>query len=227
MESEIARLKSLRFFISYTIATRELVGQLKKHLELNGFDVFCAHEDIRPATEWQDDILRNLDMADVFIAVLTSDFKESDWTDQETGVAVAGNKFIIPIQIDMSPYGFINKYQSLKLRTDVSNGLEIATGEIIDAMILRSKFKADMKSFFINVLAESNSFDQAKIRARVVCNKFNDFSKGDINRIYTATMENNQIYGSFGAQDALLSLFKRHQDKLSLEEFGSVTERFK
>jgi hypothetical protein len=227
MEPEIAGIKSLRIFISYTIATKEFVGQLKYQLELYGFDVFCAHEDIRPAVEWQDDILRNLEMTDVFIPVLTNDYKVSNWTDQETGIAVAGQKFIVPLQIDITPYGFISKLQSLKLKAGGHDGIDIAVVDIIDAIIMRSKFKADMKSFFINALAESKSFEEAKLRSRTICNKFDNFSQGDVKRMYVAAIENHQVYESFGAQDALGTFFNHYKDLLSSEEYLAVIKRLK
>lgn len=215
-------IKSLRIFFSYSTADKEYVAELKNHLELYGFDVFLAHEDIKPCVEWQEEIQKNLDMADIFVAVLTVNFKESDWTDQETGIAIAGQKFIIPIQIDMVPYGFINKFQSLKIKKNVSNHAEVTAGDIIDAIIERSKFKDDVKAFFINALAESRSWEAGKKRAKTICLKFTSFTKDEIRTIYEIAIENNQVYGAFGAQSTLTNFFNKHRDSLSDEELKKV-----
>jgi hypothetical protein len=227
MDTDSVGLKSLRIFLSYTISEKELAGELKKYLERFGFDVFLAHEDIQPTVEWQDDILRNLDMADIFVAVLTKDFRNSDWTDQETGVAVAGQKFIVPLQVNQTPYGFINKYQSLKLKNKFTNPAEVAANEILEAIVKRSKFKTAMKSFLINSLSESPSFDDGKIRAKALINYFSDFTADEVKRLYTISVENNQVNESWGAQSALRYFFNNHKEVLTEEEFNSVTEKLK
>ncbi len=109
-------MNSLRIFFSYSIDDKKIVGMLKKQLEFMGFEVFLAHDDIEPSAEWQDEIIKNLKSCDVFIPLLTKSFRESKFTDQETGIAVATDKFIISLQVDFPPYGFIGKKQGLKIK---------------------------------------------------------------------------------------------------------------
>ncbi len=51
---------------------------------------------------------------DALAAILTPGFHDSDWTDQEIGVAVGRELLIIGIRRGVDPYGFIGKYQSLQ-----------------------------------------------------------------------------------------------------------------
>src|SRR5258706_15187652 len=81
-------------FLSYSGKDRKLAGELKEGLEACGLSVFLAHEDIEPSVEWQTRILAELSTVDVFLPLLTSNFRESLWTDQESGVAV-GRRCII------------------------------------------------------------------------------------------------------------------------------------
>ena len=76
-------------------------------MELSGLKAFLAHDDIEPTQEWEGVIIDNLKDCDVFIPLLSENFKESTWTDQETGIAVSEEKLIIPLKIDIDPYGFI------------------------------------------------------------------------------------------------------------------------
>jgi hypothetical protein len=51
---------------------------------------------------------------DALAAILMPGFKESNWTDQEVGVAFGRGVLIIPIIRGLNPYGFIGKYQGLQ-----------------------------------------------------------------------------------------------------------------
>ena len=94
----------IRVFLSYSSHDKELAGQVKKELESRGLEAFLAHEDIEPTQEWEGVILENLKACDVFIPLLSENFKESEWTDQETGVAVSEEKLIIPEEFRYIPF---------------------------------------------------------------------------------------------------------------------------
>ncbi|HIH44794.1 MAG TPA: toll/interleukin-1 receptor domain-containing protein, partial [Candidatus Methanoperedenaceae archaeon] len=73
MDSNVThiKIKSLRIFLSYSTNDKVIAGSLKTLLELMGFEVFLAHEDIEPSVEWQEEIKDNLDKCDIFIPLLT------------------------------------------------------------------------------------------------------------------------------------------------------------
>lgn len=121
--------KSLLIFLSYSSDDKDIIGQLKGYLEEYGFDVFVAHEDIEPSSEWEKEIIKNLKNCHMFIPYLTNNFRKSKWTDQEIGMAVIRDKLIIPLQVELLPYGFISKYQSLKFD---SNRIKSKAMEIIE-----------------------------------------------------------------------------------------------
>lgn len=125
----------LKLFISYSSKDKHLVGDLKLLLESYcGYEVFVAHDDVIGGTIFSEEIIRYITDCDVFVPFLSEAFKESDFTDQETGLALGLKKVIIPIKSGMNPYGFINKYQALTLkqtgptypRFDKDNRTEIA-----------------------------------------------------------------------------------------------------
>jgi hypothetical protein len=70
--------------------------------------------DIEPTKEWQDEIEAGLYSMDALAAVLMQGFKESNWTDQEVGIAIGRGVFVIPIIHGLTPYGFIGKFQGLQ-----------------------------------------------------------------------------------------------------------------
>ena len=75
---------------------------------------FVAHENIEPTKEWQQEIEAGLQTMDALAAILMPGFKESNWCDQEVGVAVGRNVLVIPIRKGIDPYGFIGKFQGIQ-----------------------------------------------------------------------------------------------------------------
>ena len=78
----------LKLFISYSHKDRKLAKQVKKCLLTFGLNVFLAHDDIEASVQWANEIVAALKESDVFPPLLTDAFSASDWTDQETGVAL-------------------------------------------------------------------------------------------------------------------------------------------
>ncbi len=82
-------------------------------MEQWGVDTFVAHDDIEPTREWQDAIEAALRTCDALCALMTSDFIESKWCDQEVGFAIARRKLVVAVKLGTDPYGFIAKYQAV------------------------------------------------------------------------------------------------------------------
>jgi hypothetical protein len=74
---------------SHKAEAKREVARLKKALRVLGVSAFVAHEDIDPTEAWQDVIEDALLTMDGFVAVMTKDFHDSEWTDQEVGFALA------------------------------------------------------------------------------------------------------------------------------------------
>jgi hypothetical protein len=146
-----------KLFISHYHKEKELAGRIKGRLE-NRFniDVFVAHDDINPTEEWQETILRELETSNVFIMLLSRDFKTSDWTDQETGIAIQLKQKIIPVALDIPPYGFAGKYQALKWKEDA---FDWGMRELV--MVLYGKHILDTNEI-VSYFTCSDSFKEAK-----------------------------------------------------------------
>src|ERR1017187_3416876 len=100
-------------FLSHKSEVKKETAILKDALRLFGIAAFVAHEDIHPTKEWQDEIENALATMDGFVALITSSFHESDWTDQEVGYALARSVPIIAVRLERDPYGFLAKFQAL------------------------------------------------------------------------------------------------------------------
>ena len=105
-----------RMFISHITSKKNQASNLKNALEEYGITSFVAHEDINPTKEWQKEIQRALNSMDCMSAMLYDGFHQSNWCDQEVGIALGRNITVLPLLPDSDPYGFLGEYQGIKIK---------------------------------------------------------------------------------------------------------------
>ena len=174
-------------FLSHKVEVKKEVQALKEGLEFYGVEAFVAHSDIDPGTEWQDEILAALHDMKAFVPILTKGFRDSHWTDQEVGYAVAADVPIIPLRIDLDPYGFMGKYQGL------SCDWENAPSEIISALI----DDPNLVDAFIDAVSECPDFASAN-RLSEILPSIEALKEAQISRLVSVFNENEQIRNSYG-----------------------------
>lgn len=158
---------SIRVFISHIAQHKSEAKKIKDSLKDFGIASFVAHDDIEPSSEWQSEIVRALESMSMFIALLTEGFKESNWTDQEVGFAVARGVLILPVSRGIDPYGFIGKIQAL--RWSASSAFPVAH-EVMILALKSDKLKSRAKRAFIEALAKSESWSTTKILSYILPN---------------------------------------------------------
>ena len=158
MKKDNASGKNFLIFLSHKAEVKDQVQELKKGLERYGVSAFVAHSDIQPTNDWQDTILDVLGRMDAFVALLTEGFRDSDWTGQEIGYAIARKVDIIPVGLGMDPYGFIARYQALAC------SWEDAPQEIIKILIKRSP----VVDAYVNAVSECSSWTSANRLADIL-----------------------------------------------------------
>lgn len=199
----------VKVFLSYHHKDRRIAGRLKESLGVLGMDVFMAHDDLEPSTEWQREILKRLKQCDVFMPLLTKAFRSSLWTDQETGIAFASKKLILPLKHSADPYGFIGKVQAQKVRSE----LEGTCWKIAGVLASRPRLREPIRDGVIAAFLESGSFEESARRAAAL-SKFEPFSKAELNRIVEGGARNRQIYGGWAARAVVEKLIARNRSRL-------------
>ncbi len=214
----------LRVFLSYSSHDRNLAGTVKKVLEDRyGLSVFLAHEDIEPSVEWQQRILAELASVDVFVPILTENFARSNWTDQETGVAVGRSCIIVPLNAGVAPYGFIARFQAYDLT-------EANVAQVCEALF-KGLFRQEaigprLRGRLIDALESSSTYDGAGVAATNLV-AVEGYTNEELNRVLRASVENNQVYPSWEAQHALNSFFGKHERKLESGLYAKWRELIK
>lgn len=147
-----------RMFISHVSSKKTQASSLKTALEEYGITSFVAHEDINPTNEWQKEIEKALNSMHCMSAMIYEGFHESDWCDQEVGVALGRNVTILPLIIDMDPYGFLGKYQGIKIKGKFPPAL---AKEIFDILCDNSNTRPQYLTCLTNIFLSSNNVNDA------------------------------------------------------------------
>jgi len=199
--------------MSYKHEDREMAGEFKLNLELFGFSVFLAHEDIEASKDWPEVILHELRSTDVFIPLLTSRYKESQYTDQETGVAIGRGLPIIPLKVDIDPYGFLDKTQAQKVDSEDVRGCCV---EILDVISGIDYLQEKLRRSLIQGFGNSMNFEDAILKSGYLLRQV-PYTELEINAILRMASQNHANYGSFEACRNIEGLIEIHKGEVNPE----------
>ena len=147
-----------RMFISHITSKKKQASRLKAVLEDYGITSFVAHEDINPTKEWQKEIQRALNSMDCMSAMLYDGFHQSNWCDQEVGIALGRNITVLPLLPDSDPYGFLVEYQGIKIKGMYPEAL---AKEIFKILCDNTNTRSKYLTCLTNLLLSSSSKNDA------------------------------------------------------------------
>ncbi len=196
---------AIRIFISHTSEYKTVAQDIKLSLENYGIASFVAHEDIEPMQEWQSEIRNALFSMDMFIALLNQNFSESDWTDQEIGVAVGRKVPIVPVRLGKDPYGFIANLQAVN---GIGKSAQIIAQEIF-ILLLKGKVLKDLPiDAYIMAIARACSYDRANSLADFLP-EIEKLSPKQAESLVKAFNANGQVYRAYDFRDSIVYHLKR------------------
>lgn len=120
-----------RLFLSHLSSFKKETAALQKALRPFGISAFVAHVDIEPTREWMREIESALLSMDAMAALVMPGFKESNWTDQEVGVAIGRQVLVVPVLRGLDPYGFLGKFQGLRAEGKTVREVAVALAGIL------------------------------------------------------------------------------------------------
>lgn len=164
-EASFWKVGYFRLFLSHLATFKVQTSNLQAVLKKYGISAFVAHEDIEPSREWQNEIEAGLHTMDALAAILMDGFKESNWCDQEVGVAVGRGILIIPVRRGLDPYGFIGKFQGIQ-----ANDKTVAqVAEAIFTTIVGSpKTRIKMLRALANAIAQATDVDESIEKLKIL-----------------------------------------------------------
>ncbi len=155
-------MNKLTAFISHSHRDLSAAKCVKDALDELGVPSFLAHDTIEVGAQWREQILQALKSSDIFVALLSKDFKDSEWCDQEAGIAVARceDVLIVPFSLDKitnPSYGFLNQFQIKPL---LQNPLDALLEVIV------SRFPGQTVPRLVEAISGADSFDEADKRMK-------------------------------------------------------------
>ncbi len=182
--------KQLKAFISYSSKDKIVGAKVKDVLSNFSIEGFLAHDDINVSEEWKKRIREELDKSDIFVPLLSKNFKDSDWAPQEAGIACVGDILIIPLRLDETiPFGFIDHLQGKPI-TEKDIPLNHLIKPIID------KFPEYMIAKVVKKLEEVRSFRYAERVMELLIPYFNNFEEKNIDMFMDVAITNGQIWSA-------------------------------
>jgi hypothetical protein len=151
---------TFRLFISHTHPHAGFAGTMRSYLAKYRIDAFVAHDTIAPSEEWRQTIETALLTCHAAAALMTTDFRESMWCDQEVGYCLARGVLVLPVMIDATPHGFLGKYQAVKVKK--GRAAMLVAQDVFRVLAAHAETRERMAPAVVRRFAKSTSFESAR-----------------------------------------------------------------
>ncbi len=148
---------------------------------------------------------------EVMLALVTEDFHDSVWTNQEVGYALGKGVPVIPIKFEQTdPQGFIGPKQALKgYRLD---HVEDAAPAVYSVLVEKLGQKGRLQQALVSAFASSSSYEATRKRFDRLENAVTTLSDDEITQIQIAFAGNEFLHGAWylnNQYDRLTNFMKR------------------
>jgi TIR domain len=151
---------TFHLFISHTHPHAGFAGTMRSYLAKYRIDAFVAHDTIAPSEEWRQTIETALLTCHAAAALMTVDFRESMWCDQEVGYCLARGVLVLPVMIDATPHGFLGKYQAVKVKK--GRAAMLVAQDVFRVLAVHAETRERMAPAVVRRFAKSTSFESAR-----------------------------------------------------------------
>jgi len=196
-----------RVFLSHKSTIKIDTFRLKTSLAKLGLTAFVAHEDINPSEEWAREIERALFSMDALVALLTDNFHDSDWTDQEVGFALGRGTPVMAASLGLLPYGLMGKLQALKCKT--LNDTDLMASEIFEVLLKKVSNEQRLFEGALERYSGSESWEQSAWNVDNLLSKFEKLERQQVDQIIKEYKMNSKNRDSFKGNKLLHTLLTK------------------
>ena len=190
---------NIRLFVSHLALKKTQAHSIKDALKPHGISAFVAHDSIEPHEDWQLEIESALESMHAMLALITADFFESAWTNQEIGYAISRGVPIISLACErQDPQGFIRNRQAIRGNLDA---IQASKHDVLDVLRKRLHQHKVWTEMVITQFCESGSFASASSWFDELT-KLDYISPADGVRLINAFNANGQIANCWNVADA-------------------------
>ncbi len=151
---------TFRLFISHTHPNAAFAAGMKAYLERFLIESFVAHNDIEPSKKWMRVIESGLLTCHAAVAIITPDFRESQWCDQEIGFLLARSLVVVPLMRGPDPHGFLSPVQGIKLKPGTS--AQCAATDVLRILASSDETRDRMAPSVVRFYSASKNFDNTR-----------------------------------------------------------------
>ena len=145
-------MESIRVFVSHSSKDKVMAIAIAKAMNVFHMKPFPARSDVRGDELWREELRVEIEKCGMLVALVTPNFRESYYTEQEVGAAWVLKKPVLAVCFGGAvPTGFISERQGLKY--DGSHPSD--TGESILEFALANTQKGNAADMLVDMLAES------------------------------------------------------------------------
>ncbi len=141
-------------FLSHVESGKQDATHLRETLDMFGIATFLSFESIAPTENWSQKIEKALSSMNILLALVTEGFNESQWANQEVGVAFGRNVPIVSIKKGGPPGGLLAQFQAID--ANQKDGEEMAI-EFINTLFQQKEINSVATDAFVEFVSNSNS----------------------------------------------------------------------
>ncbi len=174
-------------FVSSHHADYPLAALIARALEKFGFECFVAHREIAVAKEWRDEIIGALSACDCALALISADFRVSEWCGQECGFVLGRGRPVFPVLLDgHAPKGLLEAYQGLSWTEDApERSMKALVRAIADGLRMPTEY-------LVRAFTSSTSFEEASLALSLVLER-DDLTRDQANAIGGAYVDKPEL----------------------------------
>lgn len=172
-------------FISHSSKNEATAKKIRTQLEENHYKCFLSGDDLEADDDWQDEILSALYGCSVFLGLVSKDFINSLFCQQEIGAAIALGKprmFIKYNDVSSLP-GFVARYQACKHQ------------KMIETLDTKPRYRSVRVSAWTRAVSVVGNYSQANEVQKRFENEWDEMDYGEKLTWLLAASSNSQVFG--------------------------------
>ncbi len=201
-------------FLSYADKDKEVANTLHDKLSEQNIDVFISSKDLIISDIWLNELKAQIEKCELFMVLLSNNFRSAEYTDHEVGYAIANNKRIYTVRIDdLEPYGFMRQYHAKIISPEIKNS-EI--NELSHGLIRYVNDGVLALDEQIKTLKTSTSYREANANAKFLsdCSYFTNEQINNIAKIY---QENREVRDAWTSGPICRQIIVSNKDKVDTD----------
>ncbi len=190
---KVSDVKPVVIFVSHSDKDNVMATKIGTLINDSYIEFFLAHRDISGGKLWRDVIHEKIKNCDVLVALVTENFHEANYTEQEIGAAWILEKPILVIRVGgIEPRGFVAETQWIKYDDQHSRN---TAGEIVKFALTETSNSGKMVDTVVKMLIDAYSYDVSNYLSDILLSQAS-LTPEHITGIRYALETNSQVSGA-------------------------------